>query len=88
MLLDESAALVFLVSYDLGGDTWAVRLKQEQTGDKAKLEVIEAVGSRSPRKTAAEWEDFVALHHKTEDFWAVAIHEFLRIAGAGEIGQA
>jgi hypothetical protein len=87
-LLEEHPALVFLVPFTVGGDTWTVRLKQHVTGDKSRLEVVDAVGAHSPRKNAAEWDDVLARHSKGDEFWGVAIHEFLRIAGGGGLAEA
>jgi hypothetical protein len=87
-LLEEHPALVFLVPFTVGGDTWTVRLKQHVTGDKSRLEVVDAVGAHSPRKNAAEWEEFLAQRGQGEEFWASAIHEFLRIAGGGGLAEA
>ena len=87
-LLEEHSALVFLVSFEVGGDVWTVRLKQHVTGDKSRLEVVGAEGAMSPRKNAAEWDDLLARYGKGGDFWGVAIHEFLRIAGGGGLARA
>lgn len=86
-ILEESFALVFLISFDLENTTWIVRIKCAENAGSDHLEIVNAKSVSGIELSGGKWEDLAAEHGLLESFWAEAFYQYI-IRQGGDVGQA
>ena len=85
-ILDESFALVFLLTFELE-ETWVVRIKCAENAGPDHLEVINATSVGGTELSGGKWQDLAAEASLLESFWSEAVYQYI-IRQGGDVGQA
>lgn len=76
-LLDIAFACVFVVPYNINGESWRVRIKVEPYDDKEVISVVHAFGPEDQEITGEEWDNKVIEADLLSEFWAAVLNYML-----------